>query len=538
MARFLVEQASVRFGDLTAVDAVDARIDPGEAVGIVGPSGAGKTTLLRLLNGFDSADGRRISVDGVALDTLSNADCARFARGSASFIRTCGSCPTARRAKRRVGAQSAVEGSFRRCGPCSFPGREDTERAHTILERVGIPEKLFERTDSLSGGQRQRVAIAGRSFQDPEALLADEPVSSVDPARARDTVELLARIGREEGLTVCVSLHTSNSLASSSRASSACVTANRLRSRDRLAPRRGLRSSLRPQRVRDASGLMRCAARAESSCSRSRSSASGPRSSSTSPRVQLIPRERGWEVTKEFFAAALRPAVTDADGLGIDLWRRAAIGGWTTVKFAAAAMSLALLLGFVFGLFSSADVLGARDRPTTDSARPHQTRRRTDSLLGVARVHRDLAIRPRTTLGHPVLGGDRPERRHRRHLDRNSVRRDARQGLLGDARRSPTGCGGRIARSRSHDLEGHSSSDFFRSRCPDMAAYAFYRFECAIRSAAILGSSASRPWEVSSNQAFELNLFRQVWTYLYVLFALVILVDWWSGLLRRKLVAA
>ena len=79
---------------------------------------------------------------------------------------------------------------------------------HALLERVGIPEKLYERTDRLSGGQRQRVAIALALFQQPEALLADEPVSSVDPTRARDTVELLDAIRKEQGLTLCVSLHS------------------------------------------------------------------------------------------------------------------------------------------------------------------------------------------------------------------------------------------------------------------------------------------------------------------------------------------
>ena len=58
---------------------------------------------------------------------------------------------------------------------------------HEILERVGIPDKLYERTDTLSLGQQQRVAIARALYQQPEALLADEPVASVDPARARDT---------------------------------------------------------------------------------------------------------------------------------------------------------------------------------------------------------------------------------------------------------------------------------------------------------------------------------------------------------------
>jgi phosphonate transport system ATP-binding protein len=79
--------------------------------------------------------------------------------------------------------------------------------AHAVLERVGIPEKLYERTERLSGGQQQRVAVARALFQEPEALLADEPVSSVDPARARATVNLLSALARERGLTLVVSLH-------------------------------------------------------------------------------------------------------------------------------------------------------------------------------------------------------------------------------------------------------------------------------------------------------------------------------------------
>ena len=88
-----------------------------------------------------------------------------------------------------------------------FPPREFVLQAHEILERVGIGEKLYERTDRLSGGQQQRVAVARALFQDPGALLADEPVSSVDPARARDLIALLRSVAQERGLTLCASLH-------------------------------------------------------------------------------------------------------------------------------------------------------------------------------------------------------------------------------------------------------------------------------------------------------------------------------------------
>jgi phosphonate transport system ATP-binding protein len=88
-----------------------------------------------------------------------------------------------------------------------FTSPEDTREIHALLERTGIPEKLYHRTGHLSGGQQQRVAVARALFQKPDALLADEPVSSIDPARARDTVDLLTRLSGEDGLPLVMSLH-------------------------------------------------------------------------------------------------------------------------------------------------------------------------------------------------------------------------------------------------------------------------------------------------------------------------------------------
>ena len=110
-------------------------------------------------------------------------------------------------------SQNVISGAFGRRGFASAlraflrPRDEDLERAHALLERVGIADKLFHRVDRLSGGQQQRVAIARALFQEPRVLLADEPVASVDPARARDTVALLGDIAAERGLTLVMSLH-------------------------------------------------------------------------------------------------------------------------------------------------------------------------------------------------------------------------------------------------------------------------------------------------------------------------------------------
>ena len=83
----------------------------------------------------------------------------------------------------------------------------DVRTAGRALEQVGIPEKLYERTDRLSGGQQQRVAIARVLIQDPLAILADEPIASLDPERAREILDLLLHLSRRYGKTSVTSLH-------------------------------------------------------------------------------------------------------------------------------------------------------------------------------------------------------------------------------------------------------------------------------------------------------------------------------------------
>jgi phosphonate transport system ATP-binding protein len=86
-------------------------------------------------------------------------------------------------------------------------GSREKEEVADLLRRVGIEEKIFHRVDHLSGGQQQRVAIARALYQRPQMILADEPVSAVDPERAKSLVELLIGLSREEGQTLVMSLH-------------------------------------------------------------------------------------------------------------------------------------------------------------------------------------------------------------------------------------------------------------------------------------------------------------------------------------------
>lgn len=204
---FALQQVVVELGGKKVLDGVDLTVAPGEAVALVGPSGAGKTTLLRLLTGAVRPAAGGVAVAGEVIADLTGARLRRL-RSRIGFIHQ-----DLRLVPNLRVSQNVLSG---RLGRSSFPEslrmflrprRTDLEDVHRLLERVGIPEKMFERVDRLSGGQAQRVAVARALYQRPCLLLADEPVASVDPARGRATIELLTEICREEGLTLCVSLH-------------------------------------------------------------------------------------------------------------------------------------------------------------------------------------------------------------------------------------------------------------------------------------------------------------------------------------------
>jgi len=204
---FTLEDVSVLYRRTPALAGVSLQIHAGEKVAFVGPSGSGKTTLLRLLNGSIRPTTGTVRVHGRALHEMSAAELRRT-RASIGFVhQDLRLVPNLRVLQNVVAGRLGTLSLAASLRAMLLTPRRLQRDAYDMLDRVGIGEKLYERTDRLSGGQQQRVAIARALFQQPLALLADEPVSSVDPARARDAVRLLADISTEFGLTLCVSLH-------------------------------------------------------------------------------------------------------------------------------------------------------------------------------------------------------------------------------------------------------------------------------------------------------------------------------------------
>ena len=202
-----LEQVTVRFGAVTALRNVSLEVSVGERVGVVGVSGAGKTTLLRLFNGMVKPASGSVHTLGQRLDALSSRAVRRL-RSQVGFIhQELHLIPNLNVLQNVLAGRLGRMPALASLRQFAFPPRPAVEEVYELLQRVGIAEKLYHRVDRLSGGQRQRVAIARALFQQPQVLLADEPVSSVDPARTRAVLELLTNLALERNLTLCVSLH-------------------------------------------------------------------------------------------------------------------------------------------------------------------------------------------------------------------------------------------------------------------------------------------------------------------------------------------
>jgi phosphonate transport system ATP-binding protein len=191
------------YGRLEALRPLNLEIGQGERVAIVGPSGAGKSTLLSLLNTSLAPTSGEVRVLGARPAELLPGGLRRLRARIGTIYQQLLLVPQAS-VMQNVVAGRLGRTSLLRSLLALVSGRE-AERVRAILEAVGIGDKIFERVDRLSGGEQQRVAIARTLHQDPEIVIADEPLASVDPARSAEIVALFARAFA--GRTLVVSTH-------------------------------------------------------------------------------------------------------------------------------------------------------------------------------------------------------------------------------------------------------------------------------------------------------------------------------------------
>ncbi len=201
-----IEYLEVQYGRKPPVLSIERlEIGRGERVAVIGPSGAGKSTLLRTLKGYVGVSHGKAEVMGINLATAPRSERRRIHRRIALIYQQF------HLARRLTVFQNVL------CGRLGLTSRwrsllgrftkEDRRVAWSAVCEVGLQEQVHQRADTLSGGEQQRVAVARALAQQPEIVLADEPVSSLDPAWAEDVLELIAKVQTHHHVTLLMSLH-------------------------------------------------------------------------------------------------------------------------------------------------------------------------------------------------------------------------------------------------------------------------------------------------------------------------------------------
>src|SRR5512136_1764279 len=186
-----------------ALEDVSFEVKDGEFLAIIGLSGSGKSTLLRCINRLVEPTSGRVVWNGTDVTAAPQDDLRQIRRRIGMIFQQFNLVT------RSSVLTNVLSGRLGYVNPAwslvnRFP-KEDIQRAIQKLERVGIADKVLNRADELSGGQQQRVGIARALMQEPELMLADEPVASLDPVLAHTIMQYLEQINKEDGVTVICS---------------------------------------------------------------------------------------------------------------------------------------------------------------------------------------------------------------------------------------------------------------------------------------------------------------------------------------------
>lgn len=188
-----------------ALKDINLTIEQGEFVAIIGLSGAGKSTLLRTINRMHDITEGSLTVDGTDVMQLRGGELRGFRRKIGMIFQSF-NLVTRTRVINNVLMSKVPELSFFRALFGIYP-KEDKLKALEALDKVGILDKAFVRADQLSGGQQQRVALARTLAQNPQIILADEPVASLDPVTAKQVMGDFQRINKDMNITILLNIH-------------------------------------------------------------------------------------------------------------------------------------------------------------------------------------------------------------------------------------------------------------------------------------------------------------------------------------------
>ncbi|MBA2239844.1 MAG: ABC transporter ATP-binding protein [Solirubrobacterales bacterium] len=189
-----------------ALDDVSVDLPKGRFTAIMGPSGSGKSTLMHVLAGLDRPTAGTITIDGTELGPLNDAELTRLRRDKLGFVFQFFNLLPVLTAEENI------------LLPLKLAGREaDQERKSTLIDAVGLGDRLSHRPAELSGGQQQRVAIARALLSEPAVVFADEPTGNLDTTSSGEVLALLRRAVDEFGQTVAMVTHDPQAAASADR---------------------------------------------------------------------------------------------------------------------------------------------------------------------------------------------------------------------------------------------------------------------------------------------------------------------------------
>jgi phosphonate transport system ATP-binding protein len=202
----VVEGLTCRFGTKAAVDNASFSIAPGGFVGVIGRSGAGKSTLLRMVNRLAPPTEGRILFNGTDITALRGRELRQWRARSAMIFQQFNLVGRLDVLTNVLMGRLAAIPAWRSLAQL-WP-EQDKALAMSALEQFDMGALAAQRADQLSGGQQQRVAIARALVQEPDIILADEPIASLDPRNTRIVMDALLRINKHFGITVLCNLHS------------------------------------------------------------------------------------------------------------------------------------------------------------------------------------------------------------------------------------------------------------------------------------------------------------------------------------------